>query len=354
MRVNWIPSKPINHGRVEELLKECEKSNQYTNYGPVVRKLESFIREKFEIDDDRAVVVVSNATIGLGVVASAIDILTSKDIKWATQSYTFPSSAQVKNGRVRIVDIDEEGGIDLEDPILNEVDGLFVSNIFGNVCNIDKYELYCEKKNKALVLDNAATPYTMFSGKNANNFGMASVVSFHHTKMGGFGEGGAIFTTRRMEPIVRRLINFGIDNSSFNPKWEPTGCNGKASDISASYILSYLEDNFDSMCKHNRYLYVLFSSELSKFGDSVRLFPNFGGTPVCSCICVIFRKNTDRLVEMMKNSGFYTRKYYTPLDNSTRANRMYDRILCLPCHSHVTQDIVREYIEIIGNFLNES
>ncbi|CAM9532602.1 unnamed protein product [Pylaiella littoralis] len=356
MIVKWVPTKPVDFKRVEELLQDGIASGQMTNYGTTVRKLESFIRKNLHIDDSRSVIATCNATISLDVAARSIDILTGKNNKWATSSFTFPPTAQVKGGEsVKIVDIEDQNyGLDLKAPSLDGVDGIFVTSIFGNCTDIQAYEEYSEKKGVHLVFDNAACLNTIYNGRSIHEYRECSILSLHQTKVGGLSEGSILFTTKELEPIARRLLNFGIDNASFDPKWHPQGMNGKMGEPASAFILSYLESNFDFICMHHRYLYDIFSNKIKKLWDQIKIFPNFGETPICPCLCVIFNKKTNRLIEIFKNCGIYTRAYYTPLDDSPIANRLYERIICLPCHTQVTGEIINKYIEIIGNFLNES
>ena len=44
--INWIPEKRINFELINSLLQTTINTNQFTNYGPNVKKLENFIREK--------------------------------------------------------------------------------------------------------------------------------------------------------------------------------------------------------------------------------------------------------------------------------------------------------------------
>lgn len=358
MRVSWTPYKHVDMNRVEELLKESFRTKQLTNYGPNVKRLEQFIRERLQIDDDRAVIATCNATVSLDIVARGIDLLTSIDNKWCTSSFTFPSSAQVKGGgSIVIVDVDSSHGLDLKSERLNEVNGIFATNVFGNSMDIEKYEEYAVRNKKYLVFDNAACLHTLYKGKSIHNYGHASVLSLHQTKAGGLGEGSILFTSRQLEPFCRRLLNFGIDNCSFNPVWEPIGMNGKMSDIAASFILSYLEENFDHIVSHHRSLYESFSYKLQRFGDRVKLFPDFSdrASPVVPCFCIIFDKKTDHLIKMFSNSGFQTRAYYNPLDRSCNNSvKLHETIICLPCHTDVTLEILDEYVEIIENFLDEN
>ena len=175
--MNWIHEKKINTKLVNELFEICLKTNQFTNNGENVKKLEKFVREKLEIDDNKSVICVTNATVGIWCLCNSIEYTENKPIKWCTQSFTFPPSAQGLLGESVIVDIDEDGGLDLKQ-VPEECDGIIVTNIFGNVVDIEKYEKWAKEHNKFLVFDNAATAYTFYKGKNSCNYGSGSIISF--------------------------------------------------------------------------------------------------------------------------------------------------------------------------------
>lgn len=356
MKIEWVPSKRINHARVRELLQPSIDKNQLTNGGICVKRFERYIREKFGIKDSRGVICVTNGSVALDVITRAFDVLDRKDNKWITSSFTFPSSAQVKGGRCTgIIDIDCDGGPDMKDPSIKSADGLFVTSVFGNLPRIDEYEKYGRENKVRIVFDNAATPYSFFEGENSLNRGDASIVSFHHTKAMGFAELGVCVVSRTLEPIVRKLINFGISNTEMNPRWDMLGMNGKASEISVAYVHAFVEENFEQTVMHHQMLYEAFTDKLKRFGpEKVKMFPNFSsGTPLVPCLCLIFHKNTDGLVDMFTNCSIYTRKYYNPLDTSCKNSvHLHDHIICLPCHPDVSLETLDEYIEIIGNFLS--
>ena len=92
MTINWIANKKINYNNINSLLKECEETNQFTNGGPTTRKLEQFIKDKFKIN--KSVICVCNATAGIHALVNGIDLYHDKRTRWATQSFTFPPSAQ--------------------------------------------------------------------------------------------------------------------------------------------------------------------------------------------------------------------------------------------------------------------
>lgn len=340
--ISWVPKKPIDRKFVEDALCKCEETNQFTNGGPNVKKLELTIRERLGIDEHKCVVCVCNGSAAIQVLCGGIEYKCDKPIKWATQSFTFPPSAQSTLKGTVIVDIDEEGGLDLKQ-VPEDIGGIIVTNVFGNVVNIEKYEEWAKENHKLLVFDNAATSYTTYKGKNSCNYGHGSIISFHHTKPLGFGEGGAIIVDKIYEKSIRRFINFGLDNECYNIKWHPNASNYKMSDISAIYILQHLT-RMDKIIDHHKLLYAHLSEKL----DNIRLYPSFGDDiPFVSCFCLLFDEYNDEICEQLLSNGVYCRKYYKPLEPTPIAIDLYNKILCIPCTCEVTVRDLDMILEII-------
>jgi dTDP-4-amino-4,6-dideoxygalactose transaminase len=324
MNIQWVPKKMVNQKRVNELLQQTVQTNHFTNYGPNTHYLEKLLREKLQVSKDKAIICVSNGTVALYALTAAISMQMNRTLTWSTQSFTFPASAQGYLQGTQIVDIDQDGGLELQHI---ETDGIIVTNVFGNVVNINKYIQWCKNNNKLLIFDNAATPYTFYNGSNAINYGIGSTISFHHTKPLGFGEGGAIIVDQKYEFDLRRCINFGIDNELDTP-WHRAGSNYKMSDISAIYIIQYLEKIEHIVATHQQ-LYEYLKSKLPTF---VSLYPNHSSSlPFVACFCILSPTFTSDTVQKLKAAGIYCRKYYTPLADTPQALQMYNSILCLPC-----------------------
>lgn len=325
--MSWVNLKTINVAKVNKMLKDCTKLNKFTNGGPNVDKLENFIRHKFEIADSKAIVCVANGTMALWCLCCAIEMTIHTSVTWCTQSFTFPSSAQGLLKNTTIVDIDRNGGLDLN-CVPNKCNGIIVTNVFGNVVDIDTYEKWAHDNNKILIFDNAATPYTFYKGLNSCNYGSGSIISFHHTKPFGFGEGGAIILNKVFEENARNLINFGLNNKRCN--LNPLGANYKMSDIAAVYIIQYIDDNFDRIVKHHINMY-------NKYKYKYKMYPNFGDSDrsVLSCFCLFDSKYTKSFIDCLIKQGIMCRKYYVPLANTPIATEFYDKILCHPLNLEI-------------------
>lgn len=345
MDTKWISQKNIDWGNIRSYLDECEKLNAYTNIGPIISKLEEKIREKFAIADDKAVIVTSNGTTSLHALVAGINIFHNKDLQYVTQSYTFPSSNQGPLRSSIILDVDHDGGLDLS--LLDKIvcDGIIVTNIHGNVVDIDKYETYCAHRGLLLLFDNAATGYTFYRGQNSCNYGVGSIISFHHTKPFGFGEGGCIIVDKMYEHCIRISLNFGYDNNlGASAKYSSHGSNYRMCDINACFVLSYLELQFDAIVAHHKAVYDLYMKQCP---SNFKLFPNFGEHTIPSSICLISQKETyfDNL-----KLPFFTRKYYKPLDYQCQVSLdFYNRVVNIPCNLDISLDTHNNIIAYLNN-----
>jgi dTDP-4-amino-4,6-dideoxygalactose transaminase len=369
-RISWIAKKAVNHDRTRNLLADSEKNNQFTNYGPNVIRLEKSIRDHLHVDDRKAVIAVGNASVGLWVAAVAF-LLVSRgcegDIiipRFATQAFTFPPSAQGIMQHAVIVDIQPDDicgpSLDDLDACRDDIDGVVVTNVFGNLADIHMYETWCATHHKFLVFDNAATPLTMYQGKNSVNYGHAAVISFHHTKPIGFGEGGAVIIDAVYEATLRRLINFGIDNADPCPTWSLHGSNYKMSDISAAYILQHLDDLEDIVMRH-RELYRTVEQGLNtspELQNRVKLLPTLsdpGIVPFVSCFTLIVdsASDSDTVLQTLLADDVYCRKYYKPLAEKERSMSLYSKIVCVPCHRDMTTADVHRILRVIAESLRK-
>ena len=342
--ISLVAKKKVNYNLVNNMIIKCEQTNIFTNSNDqFVNKLEKYIHDILKIDDSKVVVCTMSGDGALHCLASGLNMYFNKKLKWITQSFTFPSSACGILSDSMIIDIDKDGSLDLnkikkED--IENIDGIIITNVFGNVCDISKYEKWCNDNNKILLLDNAATAYTFYKGQNSCNYGLGSIISFHHTKPFGFGEGGAIIIDKEYEKIIRIVMNFGIDNSNYIKKnnWDINGSNYKMSEISAIYIYQYLIDNFEKIIKHHIRLYEYILNK--KIFD---LYPNFSdGIPVVSTIALLDTKFDNLYITKKNNDGLFCRKYYNPLVSYEISTIFYDKIICIPCNLDIDEKILNK------------
>lgn len=335
MEIPWIAHKDVYVAKTLHYLQPAIITNQFTNGGQAVLEIEKQARILFKIDPSKEVIAVVNGTAALTVVGQALINYRNSELQFATQSYTFPASAQTSMANAHIVDIDEEGGPDLK-LVPQDTDVLVITNVLGNLCNLDKYINWATNTGVLLVFDNAATPFSDYHGINSVNYGVASIVSLHHTKPIGFGEGGIIIIDQKYGAEVRRIINFGYDLITKSQIWSRTGGNYKMSEITAAFILQFWEQLPQIETIHKN----LYKTFLTLLPLNVKLFPNFSDNiPFVSGFLILFQHPVK--IEDFKNDNMVVRKYYKPLVLTGRGLDWWQRVMCFPCHTKLTyEDLV--------------
>ncbi|CAF2116187.1 unnamed protein product [Rotaria magnacalcarata] len=165
-RLVWIARKPINFNRIESLLARSIQQNHFANFGPCVEQLEAFLRKILDINPTKAVILTNNGSAALHAIIGGLQIYKNEKLRFVTQAFTFPTSAQCNLTGTAIVDIDKDLGLNLDLVDIDAVDGIIVTNVFGHVVDIKKYTEWAAKHNKYLIFDNAATSFTFYEGKS--------------------------------------------------------------------------------------------------------------------------------------------------------------------------------------------
>lgn len=351
--IKWVPHKNINLDNIQQKVKEIYETNIFTNNGLNVQECQKKIKDIFYIDENKDVLMVCNGAMGLNAIANGYNMLYNKKLRWAVQSFTFPCSVQYAFENSIVIDIDKNMGPDIEKltELVNLYDGVVVTNCFGNCTNINLYEEFCKVNNKILIFDNAASPYTFFDNKCILNYGNACMVSLHHTKPIGFGEGGFIVFDKNMKTNMEKTICFGYTSTN-KTNHEVFASNCKMSEIACIFINEYLS-NLHNIFNHHTRLVQYFIDEIKRNNiNNITLFKNYANynNSLLSCIPIIVLKyNVDLSIFLNKN--IEAKKYYKPLDNSYNSNKLYNTIICLPLTIDMNTTSIDTYISIIKNIL---
>jgi len=331
MNIPWITHKKIDPCLVSRFLDTSMASNQMTNYGPAVEALEDYLREELLVNDSNAVIATVNATAAMHAIISAMHIHHGVGTV-TTPAYTFPSNIE---GPLRGAVVCDVG----DNLIINESSStgcLVVTNLFG-MLQQSPIKYITDNPDTIVIFDNAATPFSFFLGRNIVNYGDGCIVSLHHTKQLGFGEGGVAIVGKKYEETVRSLINFGIPTGH-----QEFGFNGKMSCVSAAYIQAYLTQNLKSIKEHHQALNVRYRGVF----EGYETLSDVGKNSVPFCF-PIFVDNASEVIQKLKDRGIDARQYYRPVYDLPNATRQFNRIVCLPCNLSVKLSDVETMREII-------
>ncbi len=222
------------------LLEEIQQNGWYSNFGPLVRRLESALLGTIGAPEE-CCVTCCNATAGL----SAALLATGRADRVLLPAFTFPASL----GAVRaagmtpiVADVDADSwtlGGNLERAVA-ETGASMVMLVapFGMRRDWQSALAVCRERGVAVVIDNASG---LGGTRTSKGFGadVFEVFSMHATKPLGVGEGGVIFAHNSHDAALRSVLNFALNShaQAHGPTW---GFNGKMSEFHAAVALAQL------------------------------------------------------------------------------------------------------------------
>ena len=220
-----------------------------TNNGPLLLELESRFAQFLDV---KHCVAVANATLGLQLVAHALNLKGEV----LMPSFTFIGTARAlewTNLQARFCDVlDPRSTLDpdsVRKMMTADVSAILGVHLWGVPCEIEQLQAIADEFNVPLFFDAAHAIGSTYKGRKVGGFGRAEVFSLHATKVINALEGGLVTTNDDdLANRIRLARNYGFVDEDII---EGTGTNAKMNEFSAAVALSNLE-GFDVLVAHNR------------------------------------------------------------------------------------------------------
>jgi dTDP-4-amino-4,6-dideoxygalactose transaminase len=324
-QIAFVEDKPPDWALIQELMTLSARAGRWANFGPVQNRLAEIIAEVLDLDADRTVVSASSATAALHALTGVHAEQAGRPLTWAVCAFGFFSTATGPlAGRVRIIDCDQTGLLDFS--VLAALpaaswDGLLITDLFGAQPDLSRFAALCAEARKPMIVDAAVS----FPARRAPPVRAGEVVSFHHTKPWGFGEGGCAVVDTAQAAKVRAFLNFGV---GADRSLAAFAGNGKMSDIAAALILQRLQTMPRWAEGYRRQRQRIATLALSEGLDVLVEPPADAVVPHVPVLA-------PRAVALSDLSGtpFALAKYYQPLSHDCPvAADLYSRIVNVPCH----------------------
>lgn len=188
------------------------ESQQFIN-GPAVATLEQELARRCGVDH---AIAVSSGTDSLLCTLMALGIGPGDEVILPAFTFFATAGSVARVGAKPVfVDIDPRTfNLDPEcvaAAVTSKTRALMVVHLFGQCAEMDALNAIAEKHNLAVIEDAAQALGASYHGRPACSLGTAACLSFYPTKnLGGFGEGGMIFTQdAELERIARQMRNHG-------------------------------------------------------------------------------------------------------------------------------------------------
>jgi len=215
-------------------LERMDRARWYTNFGPLVRELETTIARHWPAPPQ--VVTLNSGTASLELGIAALDLAAGGKV--LTPAFSFPATAAaaMRNGLEPLfADVDPHSWQltpDLARAAARRHRLALVMPVatFGSPVCADAWDDFADDTGIPVLIDAAAAFGNQAIGERA-----AVAFSFHATKPFGIGEGGALVTRdAALAQRVRRLSNFGFAQALA----QEAGGNAKLSEYAAAVGLA--------------------------------------------------------------------------------------------------------------------
>lgn len=208
-------------------LEEVNRSGRFSNFGPLVKRLEARIAELLSCDPEN-VVTFSSATQAITASTQCLGLgeVTVPD-------FTFPgtvAAAAQGTGRVNLVDVESESWMPCQEKL---GPGSILVWPFGSAPVAPRLT------RGPSIVDAAASLATVLLGGLPDLGQDVTVFSLHATKLLGAGEGGlAVCKSTELASALREWTNFGFDQNRIATF---IGSNAKLSEYGAAFQLARLD-----------------------------------------------------------------------------------------------------------------
>ena len=353
----------------EEIKLEIDQVLNNTSFinGPAVNEFQKDL-EKF--NQVKHVIPCANGTDALQIALMALDLKPGDEV--ITTDFTFISTIEVialLRLKPVLVDIDINTfnlNIDqIKSEITNKTKVIVPVHIFGQVSDMEEIMKIARNNNIIVLEDNAqaiGAVYTNYKGKKVKSgaIGDISATSFFPSKnLGGYGDGGAIFTNNSLlEKKVRAIANHGMFKWYYH---DYVGLNSRLDSIQAAILkvkLKYL-DSYNEKRKKAAKIYNKF---LEKRSDIIVPFikGEIDSHVFHQYTIRVDSKKRDLLASFLQENKIPYGIYYpVPLHlqkayannqfkNETfiTANKVVKEVISLPMHTELTFDQI-EYLSLI-------
>jgi dTDP-4-amino-4,6-dideoxygalactose transaminase len=333
----YLPSR----ARYDRYLSRAWDARRLTNDGPLVRELTERLEDYLGADN---LLLVSSGTVGLQIALRTLGVTGSV----VTTPFTFVATASAARSLgldVRFADVDGAtwNMATSETPSALKVDAVLPVHVFG-----------CPATGWAVppsIYDAAHAFGVRVHGESVLEYGDASVLSFHATKLFHTVEGGAVrFSSRAHFEAAREAINFGYRSGEIRR----LGINAKMSEVHAAMGLAVL-DEIGLVLEARGAVADEYRERLAGVVAFQAWHPASEYVPSYFPVLFADQATRDRAHGSLAADGIEGRRYFWPAlsdhpvyrtgDRCPVATDVASRVLCLPLYAGLGTDDVRRVCE---------
>lgn len=345
-----------------EKMKELWDSRYLTNSGKFHKEFEEALIKYLNVSN---VSLFTNGHMGLELTLEAMNL--SGEV--ITTPFTFASTTQaiVRNNLTPVFcDVKEDDyTIDeskIEELITDKTCAIVPVHVYGNVCNVYEIERIAKKHNLKVIYDAAHAFGIKVNGKSVLDFGDASMVSLHATKVFHAIEGGlVVLQDEDLKVKLDKIKNFGFLTEELV---DEIGSHARMNEFQSIMGLCNLNHVSEEILKRKK-LTERYRENLRGI-DGIKVMEEVEGVENNYTYFPVlideekFGLNRDDVYDILLNNNIFSRKYFYKLTSDFEcyenkfkeyetpiANKIAKSVLTLPLHGDLSIDDIDKVCDVL-------
>ncbi len=358
-------SAPNVGQREKVLLSEAVDSGWIAPVGPQLDRFEQELKRRFE---NRRVLAVNSGTSALHLALVLSEVGRKDDVVVGTFTFAACANVVLYQGATPVFIDSEKETWNLDPQLLREYlrtndrkpRAVIVTHLYGVPAKIEEIKRICEEYEVILIEDAAEAIGSTVNEKQVGSFGEYGVISFNGNKLVTTSGGGALITSEQhYERGLHLATQANIGAMGYDH--QEVGYNFRLSNLLAGVGLAQLE-KMEVLVKRKREIFDFYKSKL----ESTFQFPEEPEGCVCNrWLTTPLGEDLDtmELIRFLDEKNIETRRLWKPLHlnkafsdfpfiGSGVAEDFYNRGLCLPSGSGLTDEDMNYVVDQINSYLS--
>jgi perosamine synthetase len=341
------------------------KNNWISSNGPFSKKLENFIKRKFNV---KYVSLVSNGTSAIECALKAINVKKGDEV--IVPSFTIVSclNAILKFGaKPIIVDVKKDTWLpsieEIESRITKKTKAIIIVHIFGNVFNVTGLKKIISKKIK-IIEDCAEAPFAKLKKRYVGTLGDLGTFSFYANKTITSGEGGMVITKNKyFYETIEKYKNLYFGNKNLKRfEHDDIGFNFRMTDLQAAIAYSQAINANKNLLKMKKNV-ILYKKYLDKKSIIFQKIDKGVKNVWWMIAFVLKKKKANDLIEYLNKRKIDSRKFFKPLNElkyikgtnlkCPNSKYLYDHGLYIPSGFDLTHNQIKRVSKACNDFIRK-
>lgn len=371
-----IPDIP-NQATIQPYLMQIDANMHYSNFGPLVKHLETRLAVLFQHHATTTVHVttVSSATLGLELTLSALNLPKGSHVLVPALTFVATLTSIIRAGHIPVIaDIDEDSWLitpEIVQAVLKEkkIQAVIAVATFGHPQDTLNWSAFQKASGIKVIIDAAGAFGTQWSATPD----IPIVFSMHATKSLAAGEGGFVVSgNQELNNLIKQLSNFGInlDSRSGYPVGyiSHIGTNAKLSEYHAAVAHASL-DSWESVARKRTKIHRQYQHKLKELCGNAVIWQSGqpSSAPTTLSIRVGNSQVRDAIEVICAQRHIATRRWYQPLlhhhssrvkpmevFSCTTAERIASDMIGLPFYTLLSDEEIDQVSTAVKDGLNTS